>query len=139
MTNNYLDKSNYLRGLLLLASKDRKVSEREKEFLLETGKTIGFDSKFIEGAIREIFINEFIPPEPPRFSKTEFAESFIKDAIQLANIDNNFSDEEFDWIKSVAKTNELPEEFLNKEIFRFTQIPPPGKDITLEVSQFIKN
>ncbi len=32
MTNNYLDRSNYVKGLLLMIGKDKKITDRGKGF-----------------------------------------------------------------------------------------------------------
>ena len=32
MTNNYLERSNYVKGLLLLIGKDKKITDSEKRF-----------------------------------------------------------------------------------------------------------
>ena len=60
MTNNYLDRSNYVKGLLLLMGKDKKISDDERDFLHNVAETLSFDKKFIDGAINELFENEYL-------------------------------------------------------------------------------
>jgi hypothetical protein len=59
MANNYLDRSNYLKGLLLLIGKDKKITVGERDFLHTAGKTLSFDKRFIENAINELFENKY--------------------------------------------------------------------------------
>ena len=116
MTNNYLDRSNYVKGLLLLMGKDKKISDDERDFLHNVAETLSFDKKFIDGVINEIFENKFLGDEPPLFSQKQYAEAFLRDAIQLALIDNDLSNAEFDWLQSIAASNDLSDAWLNNEI-----------------------
>jgi hypothetical protein len=116
MTNNYLDRSNYVKGLLLLIVKDKKITDDERDFLHNIAEALSFDKKFIEGAINELFENKFLGDEPPLFSQKQYAEAFLRDAIQLALIDNDLSNAEFDWLQSIAASNNLSDAWLNNEI-----------------------
>jgi hypothetical protein len=116
MTNNYLDRSNYVKGLLLLMGKDKKITDDERDFLHNVAETLSFDKKFIDGAINELFENDFLGDEPPLFSQKQYAEAFLRDAIQLALIDNDLSNAEFDWLQSIAVSNDLSDAWLNNEI-----------------------
>jgi len=136
MTNSYLDKSNYLRGLLLLSGKNKSITPNEKDFLLKVGEVAGFDSKFIEGAIKEFFINEYIQTEPPIFSKIEYAKTFLKDAIKLAFVDNNFDRPEFEWIQSVANKNNISKDWIYDEITMYAKTSPFRKEEPLEIEKF---
>ena len=68
------DASNYLKGLLLLIRKDRKISEEEHELMARVGKNLGFEKNFVENAIHEILDNKYITVIPPEFSSREIAE-----------------------------------------------------------------
>lgn len=136
MTNSYIDKSNYLRGLLLLSGKNKTITSKEKDFLLKVGEVAGFDSKFIEGAIKEFFINEYIVTEPPIFSKTEYAKTFLKDAIKLAFVDNNFDRPEFEWIQSVANKNKISKEWIYDEITMYAKSNSFKSNEPLEIEKF---
>jgi len=116
MTNNYLDRSNYVKGLLLLMGKDKKISDDERDILHNVAETLSFDKKFIDGVINELFENKFLGDEPPLFSQKQYAEAFLRDAIQLALIDNDLSNAEFDWLQSIAVSNDLSDAWLNNEI-----------------------
>ena len=117
MNNNYLDRSNYVKGLLLLIGKDKKITDKERDFLHNIGKTLDFNDKFIERAIDELFENEYLGNEPPVFSQKQYAEAFLRDAIKLAFVDN-FSSKEFNWLLSIAEANDLSSEWLKHELSR---------------------
>jgi hypothetical protein len=114
MGTDYLDRSNYFKGLLLLARKDNEVDSKEKEALMAIGKKLGFDKKFCANAIREILVNEYIIDQPPKFSRKEVAEKFIKDGIKIALVDNNLHTFELEWLQKIAKLNELGENIINE-------------------------
>ncbi len=116
MANNYLDRSNYVKGLLLLIGKDKKITDSERDFLHKIGNILSFNKKFIESAINELFENEFLGNEPPVFSQKQYAEAFLRDAIQLALVDNDVSREELDWLHSIALSNDVSDEWLKNEM-----------------------
>jgi hypothetical protein len=116
MTNNYLDRSNYVKGLLLLIGKDNRITDGERDFLHKIGGALSFDKKFIENAINELFDNEYLGSEPPVFSRKQFAEVFLRDAIRLALVDNDLNNEEFEWLQTIAKVNHISHEWLENEL-----------------------
>ncbi len=105
MNFTLLDKSNYLRGLLILIGKDNKLSKEEREMFLKLSADLGFSSDFCETAMNEILENEFIEVDPPIFSNPEIAKIFLIDGIKLANVDNELHSKELSWLNSVAKVN----------------------------------
>ena len=102
-----LDRSNYLRGLLILIGKDRKISEEEKNMFRLLSKELGFSRDFCETAMEELLENEYIIEDPPKFSNIEIAKLFIKDGIKLAFADKELHLYELSWLKSVAEANSL--------------------------------
>lgn len=113
---NPLDKSNYLKGLLLLIRKDRIVSEEEREIFMRIGNMLGFEKTFLRDSIQNILINEFIVDKPPKFSEQSIAEYFLVDAINLPFVDKSLNSIEMDWLKSVAFENKIPDEWLTKKL-----------------------
>lgn len=103
------DASNYLKGLLLLIRKDRKISEEEHELMARVGKNLGFEKNFVENAIHEILDNKYITVIPPEFSSREIAEKFLKDGLVLAASDSEIHPEEERWLLSVAARNNIDE------------------------------
>jgi hypothetical protein len=109
-----LDKSSYLKGLLIVAKKDERLTDFEKKFLKNIASKLGFATDFYESTIRSLLANRYIPEYPIRFSEKKIAESFIIDGIKLALKDNKLSDKEIEWLKLTASENELDDDwFLN--------------------------
>ena len=116
MNNNYLDRSNYVKGLLLMIGKDKKITDEERDFLHRAAEMLSFNKKFIESAVNELFENKYLGNEPPVFSQKQYAEAFLRDAIKLAFADNDLSSKEFDWLQSTAAANGLTNEWLKNEL-----------------------
>jgi hypothetical protein len=116
MINNYLDRSNYVKGLLLMIGKDKKITDEERDFLHNAAETLSFDKKFIESAMNELLENKYLGNEPPVFSQKQYAEAFLRDAIKLAFVDNDLASKEFDWLQSIAASNSLSNEWLKNEL-----------------------
>lgn len=107
--------SNYFRGLLLLISKDHKISEPEIVLMKRIGKALGFEKDFCNDAIHEILENRFILEEPPKFSTKELAKKFIKDGLMLAGSDNENHSSEEAWLELIAKNNDIEIEWFLHE------------------------
>lgn len=102
-----LDRSNYYRGLLLLARKDRKITEFESALMMRIGTTLGFDREFCENAIREVLENEHIDTTPPTFSTSELAQKFVKDGLVVATTGADLHPAEEEWLHATARANGL--------------------------------
>ena len=107
MNYDILDKSNYLKGLLLLCRKDNLVAKEEKEILISIGKDLGFEKRFCENAVKEIMENEYIIDVPPKFSNKELAEKFLEDGVRLAMADKCLHLFELQWLAQTAEINEI--------------------------------
>jgi hypothetical protein len=105
MNITILDKSLYLKGLLLLISKDKLVTDSERKFVMEAGKSLGFENKFCENAIDEILENDHIDGKPPKFSNREIAKYFINDGLTIALSDCDLHAEELKWLHITANEN----------------------------------
>jgi len=110
-----IDSSNYLKGLLLLIRKDKKITEPENIIIQRVGKALGFEKTFIEEAINEIINNKYISNEPPVFSSLELAEKFIKDGLILAASDKEIHPLEEEWLLAVAGANQIESSWYFKE------------------------
>lgn len=115
MTITVKDASEYLRGLLLLISKDRRITEAETTLMKRIGKALGFEKDFCDNAIHEILDNKYVVDEPPRFTISELAMKFIKDGLTLAGADDETHGFEEAWLKSAAKKNGLDAEWFVRE------------------------
>lgn len=107
--------SDYFRGLLLLISKDSKISEQETILTKRIGKALGLEKDFCDNAIHEILENEHVSIEPPKFSTNELAKKFIKDGLMLAGSDNEIHAFEETWLKTTAEKNGIDVEWFIRE------------------------
>jgi len=111
MELSQLDKSSYLKGLLIVAKKDETLTDFEKKFLKNIASKLGFASEFYESTIRSLLSNKYIPENPIKFSEKKIAESFITDGIKLALKGSTITERELDWLRQTASENELDEEW----------------------------
>lgn len=130
MKLNVFDRSNYLKGLLVLISKDKKISDDESDFIMKVGKTLGFDREFCEEAIETLLENNYISQEPPEFSNVEFARSFIEDAISVAITDNELSQLEIGYLKAIAEKNHVDDDWFVRQLLTADKI---SKNIKFEL------
>lgn len=107
-----LDKSNYLKGLLVLAKQDKVLEPQEKHVIRDIARSIGFGEDFYEEALRGLMVNKYITEDPIVFSSREVAEAFIKDGLQLASADNRIDAKEMQWLEKTAAANNINSENL---------------------------
>ena len=133
-----LDRSNYYKGLLVLAGKDRIIDPRERELMLQFGGVLDFDKRFCEAAIDDLLDNAYITDEPVIFSNRETAECFLRDGIRLALVDEQLHPQELLWLKGVAQANGLKNEWLDDEVQRLQQKKGSfDLPICLEIQQYL--
>ncbi len=122
MDINVLDKSKYLKGLLVLSRKDNYLSKKEREILKQVGKSLGFEKRFIESAINDLMVNEYLTEEPPKFSGKFVAESFIKNGVLLAISDGKLDKREIEFLWNVALINNISKEEFQKILTDFNTL-----------------
>lgn len=115
----YIDKSNYLRGLLILIGKDNVISDNERSQILKIGSKLGFEKKFCEDAVDDLLSNSYVDHNPPKFVNKSAAENFIMDAIKLGFSDNEIHIEVLEWIDNIAKNNKIDEDWLDDQIQKY--------------------
>lgn len=123
MKMRLLDKSECFRAFLLLIGRDKSISTHERKSLLEIGRILGFENRFCETSIDDLLENKYINADPPKFSHVAIAETFLRDAINVAFADDKFNTEEVRWLESIAVANGLSEMWLHDEISRFCGEP----------------
>lgn len=111
-----IDRSNYLKGLLITARLDKELSSKEKEMLKTISEKLGFASDFFNETIKNLLTNKYIDTNPIIFSHKDIATSFLKDAISLACANQLITKEEIDWLKSVAFVNGINSELIEKQV-----------------------
>lgn len=111
-----LDRSNYLKGLLITARKDNQLSETEINIINKFATRMGFSSDFFKETISNLLENKYITEEPIQFSSQKIARSFIEDGLKLALSDNAITAAEISWLKETASVNGLTEEWVDKKM-----------------------
>ena len=116
MEFSLLDKSNYLKGLLIIARKDNQLAESEKNILKSIAQRLGFASDFYDETIKHLLFNKHIKDESIKFSNEIIAKSFVSDGLKLAFSDKKIHGDEIDWLKATSIKNSLDEKWFNKEL-----------------------
>lgn len=111
-----IDRSSYLKGLLITARKDNQLSVAEISIIKKMATSLGFSLDFFNETISNLLENKYITEEPIKFSQQDIAKSFIEDGLKLALSDDNISEDETNWLKDTAKENGLDEEWVNKKM-----------------------
>jgi len=112
------DKSNYLKGLLILARKDDQLVDNEKNFIRTVAQKFGFSKDFYEDTLKSLMGNKYITEEPIIFSNKQVAELFLDDGFLLAFSDNVMDNEELNWLKIIAKANGIDDEHVESLLLR---------------------
>ena len=101
------DKSEFLRGVLVLIKSDGRISVFEERMALIIGKSFGFAEDFCKSALGDLLENEFISAEPPIFSSQTTAQYFIDETSRIFSQIRNFSEKDLKWITETAETNNV--------------------------------
>jgi hypothetical protein len=136
MVMNSLDRSYYFKGMLLLVRKDDKISLEEKELLLRIGRLLRFNQRFCEQTINDLLKNEHITEIPLQFSNKEWAEVFLKDAILIALSDRELHTKEYNWLKQIAQTNHISEQWLLDQVSNSLENDVPDQETSFEIQKF---
>lgn len=118
-----IDRSNYLKGLLITAKVDKQLTDPEKKIIKQFSDKLGFSSDFCEEIINSLLANEYIKEEPIVFSNTKIARSFIEDGLNLALADDRVDDLELKWLISTAKANSIDERWVNRKLTELKSSP----------------
>jgi len=101
------DKSSYLKGLLIIAKKDKVLAEAEESIIRQLAKKLGFSASFYEETLQSLLSNEYLSEDPLKFSDEKLSHSFIIDGLMLAYSDNVFDEREIDWLRQTAELNNI--------------------------------
>jgi hypothetical protein len=121
MRINPLDTSNYFRGLLVLVTREKQITNKERTLLKKIGCFLGFNKAFIDSAIDDFINNKYANTEVPLFSNCEVAELFIKDGITLAFANNILSLRQIEWLVEIALTNKLSKQWFFIELENYLE------------------
>lgn len=110
-----IDKSNYLKGLLVIAKKDNKLTEPEKKIIRDIAIKLGFATDFYEDTLKSLIANKYILDDPIKFSDKKIAESFVCDGLRLAFSDGTAPDSEMKWLRKIAGANEIEDDWFEEK------------------------
>jgi hypothetical protein len=105
MRISLIDRSFYLKGLMLLIRKDGEIQDEEKDMMLCVGEMLGFERKFCENTIKEILHNKYVIDEPPCFVSPDIARCFVRDGLRLSLASGEMHEAELRWLRAVAQAN----------------------------------
>lgn len=98
-------KMNFMNGLILLAQADGVIDNQEEQFFINAATGLGLQDEEIRLLKENIENNAFsIKINFVNKKQTLF---FIKEAMQLSYLDNNYSIEERNIIEEIAKLNSI--------------------------------
>ncbi len=118
-----IDRSNYLKGLLITAKVDKQLTDPEKKIIKQFSDKLGFSSDFYEEIISSLLANEYIKEDPIVFSNTEIARSFIEDGLKLALTDDRVDDLELNWLTATARANFIDERWVKQKLNELKSSP----------------
>ncbi len=137
MTASLTDRSSYYKGLLILVGRDRIIDPRERELMLRIGRILDFDPRFCDAAMNDLLSNRYIKSEALNFSQPLLAESFLRDAIRLALVDERLDPRELNWLRKVAHANSLSDDWLDDAILLATEHGPVDPSTPLEFQKHL--
>jgi hypothetical protein len=117
-----VDKSSYLRGLLILARKDNHISKIQKTIILNAGKQLGFSSEFCEENLNTLLYNQCLCEDPVKFNSYAVAKSFIADGLKLTCSGKSIIDAELSWLRQAAEINSVDLKWFNEQVKKFSYL-----------------
>ena len=118
-----IDRSNYLKGLLITAKIDKQLTDLEKKIIKHFSDKLGFSTDFYHETIDSLLANEYIKDDPIVFSNTKIAMSFIEDGLNLALVDNTLDEMEMKWLIATAKANSIDEHWVGEKLIELKSSP----------------
>ncbi|MFC2119625.1 hypothetical protein ACFLQ4_01000 [Bacteroidota bacterium] len=122
MSITLIDKSSYLRGLLILARKDNNISKIQKTIILNAGKRLGFSSEFCEENLNTLLYNKCLCEDPIKFNSYAVAKSFIADGLKLTCSGKSIIDAELNWLRQAAEINSIDLKWFNEQVKKYSYL-----------------
>jgi len=117
-----IERGRYLRGLLIVARLDRRISETDKQIIKKTAHQFGYSPDFYEEILKNLLINEYICNDPIKFDDEMFAKHFMLDAIKIACNGKKLNDKEYEWLIDTASINSIDTIWLEREIVNVNSV-----------------
>jgi hypothetical protein len=105
--SSIVDRSNYLRALIILIKQDKNVWDHEMKLFFEEGSSLGFEKNFCENSLNNLLLNINIDPKPPMFFDKKIAEKLLIKGIQVINDDIKIHPEKLAFLEVIASINGL--------------------------------
>jgi hypothetical protein len=137
MTINQIDRSNYFKGLLILIGTNRKITENERLIITDVAQILGFGHNFVDTAIDELFGNQYIIAEPPRFSNHILAEIFIRDGMRIAFANKVLHLYELQWLARFAVNNNFSKQWFFIELEQYLDKSNQTQENSFEIQKYI--
>ena len=112
------DKSNYLKGLLILARKDDSLADPECDIIRAVAQKFGFSKDFYEDILKSLMTNKYIIDDPIIFSGKQIAELFLDDGMRLAFSDQIMHENELQWLKLIANANGIEDSIFDSLLLK---------------------
>lgn len=119
--NFIIDKSNYLRGLLVLIAHDNVVQDHEINTFMKEGSEMGYEKDYLRSSINTLLKNKHIKNDPPRFHNPGFAVKLIESGIEIINKDRLPHPMKVNFLHQVAACNGIQDIWDNKYSARILQ------------------
>jgi len=117
-----IDKSSYLKGLLILARKDKNISKIQKTIILDAGKRLGFSSEFCKENLNTLLHNNCLCEDPIKFNSHTVAKSFIADGLKLTCSGKSIIDAELNWLRQAAEINSIDLKWFNEQVKKYSYL-----------------
>jgi len=113
-----MDKSSYLRGLLILAKKDNHISPLKETIIYNAGIRLGFSSEFCTEILKTLFKNKCLCDEPIKFINYTVAKSFISDGLTIASAGKSINPSQLRWLIKSAEVNGINVAWFKEELYK---------------------
>jgi hypothetical protein len=137
MVLNAVDKSNYIKGLLVLIRKRNTIEEPINSTVKHMTEILDFNQEIIDDSMKGLTTNKFIVDDPPRFSGFKIAESFLKDGIHVAFLDGILNFKQVEWLINTAKKNNLSEQWIFIELEEYFYMHKLNENTSFEIQKFL--
>ncbi len=137
MELNLIDRSNYLKGLLILIRKNNVINKYARKFVMNIATALDFNKDFVDSSIKNLSINKNIIEGPLKFSDYRLAKSFVKDGLRLAFSDGNMNLSQIQWLIITAKENNLSEQWFFIELEDFIERCNLNSEMPCEIQKYV--
>jgi hypothetical protein len=133
-----MDKSNYLKGFLILIGNAGSINESNKNLIRNVASILEYNHYFVEHSINELSENNNQVQDLPKFSSHSFAEIFIRDSMRLTFNNNILNLDAIRWLLKVIQINNLSRQWFYLELENFLDNYNSDKNCSFEIQKHVK-